>query len=138
MRRNSHRPRGKCSWKASTNQWLCRHLVETAMTLVEIDVLQNETGSEPPHEEDEDEDEDDHPRRICTTLGFKRQRMQSQGSARPPRYSHRGRRQAAKVDMETGEEVGTVLHGTRSPNMSCSKSIWATKEARAPRSQHQP
>ena len=65
-------------------------------------------GPEPPQEDDEDEDEDDHPRSVCTT----------QGSARPPGYWHRGRGQGTKIDMETGEEVGTVLHGTRGPNMN--------------------
>ena len=110
-------------------------MVKMAMTLPGRDrrAPERDHGSEPPQEEDEDEDEEDHPLRICTTVGFNRQRMQSQGSARPPGYWHRGRGQGTKVDTATGEEAN--LWEGFAPRGS---SFRATKVARAPRSRHQP
>ena len=46
MRSSPYRLKGKCSWRASTVQWLCPHQVEMEMILaeiVEIDENQNET-----------------------------------------------------------------------------------------------
>ena len=53
MRSSPNGLKGKCSWRASTVQWLCPHQVEMEMILaeiVEIDVNQNETMGRTLHQ----------------------------------------------------------------------------------------
>ena len=71
-------------------------------------------GPDPPAD-DEDEDEEEGPRRTCTTLEVKRQRM---AWARPPGYWFRGRGRGTKQDVETGKDGSTIIHGVLSPNLS--------------------
>ena len=99
MWRRHRRDNGDFKKKDFTTQWQWHRLgaVEVEMMVVVVETADLGTWMMLQTLGTEDEDEE-----------FKRQRMQSQGSARPPGYWHRGRGQGTKVDTETGEEVGTV------------------------------
>ena len=64
----------------------------------------------------EDEDEEESPRRTCTTLDVKRQRM-ALGATPWILVSGDGGR-GTKQDVETGKDGSTIIHGALSPNLS--------------------
>ena len=111
-RRNLHQSRGKCSQRASTGPWLCRHLVEMELTLVEIDEideLQKGTMGQNLHRRMMKMRMKMHPRSVWASSGG----GCSQGSARPPctgteaedeapRWTWRPARRLEQSSMERG------------------------------------